>query len=268
MGAVPADRDRKPFNRVVLAFDHAERLRAKKKFKEAADFYAMVPAADPRHVAARFLQMINLTGRLDERRPDKKPLVQGNERAARHADPLARRAGEAALAAGRRQGDRPGQEAARTHPRRPCTLTAAQIAAAEQKDLSCTLTILANFERETWAPAAAQDLIPDVLQLRVGSYMQSGQYEQATQTLKLNLLNKSSGEQGQMFVLGLLQKIDEDFRKAIAGDDTERAKQLAGSRARSDVPRRLGARAPTPTSTSAPTATPSSTPSRSSWPAS
>ena len=50
----------KPYNRVGLAFDYAERLRAEKKFQEAAAYYARVPDNDPRHLSAKYLQMVSL----------------------------------------------------------------------------------------------------------------------------------------------------------------------------------------------------------------
>jgi tetratricopeptide (TPR) repeat protein len=70
-----------------------------------------------------------------------------------------------------------------------------------------------------------------VLQLRVGSYLDSGDFQKATDTLLL-LLKAQGGEKGQMFVLAVLQKLDEDFKKAGALGDKPRMTQLAGNRAK------------------------------------
>ena len=46
-----------------------------KRFKEAAEYYALVPSTDPRYVAAQYLRMVSLTSLLDQIGPDKKLVV-------------------------------------------------------------------------------------------------------------------------------------------------------------------------------------------------
>jgi hypothetical protein len=111
------------------------------------------------------------------------------------------------------------------------TLTIAELAAGEQNDPKATLAGLANFEREVEGLADAKDMLNRALFLRVKSFMGAGQYNEATNAL-VSLLDKTGGQAGQEIVLGLLQRLNEDYDKAAAADDAKGMATLAQNRAR------------------------------------
>lgn len=225
----------KPFNMTALAPEYAKRLREQKKFKQAADYYAMVPATDKGYLSAQYFRMLSLTSQLDQAGADKKPaLPPGPERKALVTEIVstAQKVRKLALDAAQSATDAKRKQILLSWAA-GCTLTGAQISASEQKDAKQTLTILANFEQETQGlpPEFVDPMTGEVLRLRVGSFLESGDFQKATDTL-LQLLNKQGGEKGQIFVLTVLQKLDEDYRKALEAGDKERTKQLATNRAK------------------------------------
>jgi hypothetical protein len=225
----------KPFGMTALAPEYAKRLYEQRRFKESADYYAMVPATDKGYLSAQYKRMLALTNVLDQTGPDKKPLVpQGAPRKALVTEIVttAQNVRKLALDAAQSATDAKRKEILLSWAA-GCTLTAAQVSASELKDAKQTLAILANFEQETQGlpPALVDPMTGEVLKYRVGSYLESGDFQKAADTL-LQLISKQGGEKGQVFVLTVLQKLDEDYKKAVAAGDKERMRQLATNRAK------------------------------------
>src|SRR5204863_9965973 len=69
------------FKHTEFAFGYANRLRAKEKFRDAIKYYGLVAKKDPNYSAAVYNRMVTLTDLLYAVGPNKKPLVQGEDRA-------------------------------------------------------------------------------------------------------------------------------------------------------------------------------------------
>ena len=240
------------FGRLGLAYDYADRLRANKKYKEAAAYYARVPQNDPRYLSAKYLQMISLTSLLDQTQgpatqpaqppaqgSDAKPapqgpqyVVQGEERQrlAGEIQKLAeqvRKMATDAMASAKDDAERARHQLKAAG----ATLTMADLAATELQDPKRTLAVLADFEKEVAGLPGAQDMLNRVLFLRVNSLMASGQLEQATKTL-VGLLEKSGGQEGQEIVFSLLSRLNDEFDKAEAAGNEQAMRTIAQNRAR------------------------------------
>lgn len=226
----------KPFNRTTLAFDLAERRRAEQKYKEAADYYGRVPQNDPRHVSAKYLQMVSLYSLLMQSAAGdggtSQWVVNGEARKALAADVLrladeAKQLAAAAMAKAADNKDRARQQLKLAG----ATLTIAEVAAGEQNDPQRTLKALEQFEDEVKGLPGSQDMLNRGLFLRVKSLMGAGRYDDATRTL-VSLLEKSGGQQGQEIVFDLLSRLNEDFGEAEAAGDAKMMATLAQNRAR------------------------------------
>ena len=219
-----------PYNRKDLAWDYAQRLREAKKYDEAVKYYAMVPPNDPKRLAADYLRMIALVGLLDQQGPDKKPVLQGPARQQTAAQVLQlsetiRKAALAKAAAAKDEKTRIFEQTRAAG----SVLTAAEIAAEEQKDPKRVLEVLATFEKDFQKVPNFKDMRKEALFRRVSAYMANGQYDQATKTL--TTLLAGGGQEGQGMVLGLLQRLEEDYKKARAGNDDAAMMQIAKNRA-------------------------------------
>lgn len=226
----------KPFNRTTLAFDLAERRRAEQKFKEAADYYGRVPQNDPRHVSAKYLQMVSLYSLLMQSAGGEGSasqwVVKGEPRKALAGEVLrlaeeAKKLAAAAMAKAADDKDRARQQLKLAG----ATLTIAEVAAGEQNDPQRTLKALEQFEEEVKGLPGSRDMLNRGLFLRVKSLMGAGRYDDATRTL-VGLLEKSGGQQGQEIVFDLLSRLNEDFGEAEAAGDAKMMATLAQNRAR------------------------------------
>jgi len=226
----------KPFGRTALAYDYAERLRAAQKYQEAADYYARVPQDDPRHVSAKYLQMVSLYSLLMQSKPGENGaahwLVEGERRRALAAEVLrladqAKKLAADAMARAKDDNDRARQQLKVAG----ATLTIAEVAAGEQNDPQRTLSALAQFEQEVSGLPGSQDMLNRALFLRVKSLMGAGRYDEATKTL-VGLLEKTGGQQGQEIVFDLLSRLNDDFNRAEDANDVKTMQALAQNRAR------------------------------------
>ena len=225
-----------PFNRAGLSFDYAERLRANRKFREAADQYGRVPENDPRHVTAKYLQMVSLYSLLQQstRTEAGAPqwVVQGDDRAKLAAEVLriadqAKKLAADALARAKDDTDRARQQLKVAG----ATLTTAEVAAGETNDPQKVLKALEQFEAEVAGMPGARDMLNRAIFLRVKSLMGAGKYDDATRAL-VGLLEKSGGQEGQEIVFDLLSRLNDDFAEAEAAGDQKAMQQLAQNRAR------------------------------------
>lgn len=227
----------KPFNRLGLAFDLAERRRAEQNYKEAAEYYARVPQDDPRHVSAKYLQMVSLYSLLMQSAPAEgggaaKWVVQGEQRKQLAAQILKLAEESKKLAADAMAKAKDAKDRARQQLKvAGATLTMAEVAAGEQNDPQRTLSALAQFEQEVKGLPGSQDMLNRALFLRVKSLMGAGRYDEATRSL-VGLLEKSGGQQGQEIVFDLLSRLNEDFAEAEAAGDEQAMRTLAQNRAR------------------------------------
>ena len=222
------------FDLKELAFDYAVRLRAKNppQYAEAVKYFRMVPPADKRLSAARFREMITLTDWIYAVGPDKKPLLNPDERAAKVQDTLkvADEVRQLATATLKTTKDKKEQVSLRSRIA-IVTLTQAELAASGEKpDWQKVLTILEGFEKQSAGVENEAALNKKVMELRVPAYMQLKQFNKAADEL-IALLKREPGGRAAGLVLGILQRLEDDYDRALAENNAAAAKQILANRA-------------------------------------
>ncbi|MGD1276723.1 MAG: hypothetical protein ABR964_05815 [Tepidisphaeraceae bacterium] len=207
-----------PFNRKQFALQYAASLLAQGKWDQAVACYRMVPDSDePAQVlAARYGEMVALKDQLDE---DSK-LTPGQrlqrvdqiEQLGQTVDRLAQQLIDSSNSP--TQKDRARSTLART------SLLAADVTRREGNDPQRVLQLLDGFEDSVRGLSDAQVLLNGALFLRVQSYMQLGQIDDATRTL-VQFLNATGGGEGAQTVHDLLAVLNKELLKAQ--DDAEAA---------------------------------------------
>jgi hypothetical protein len=222
------------FKRRDFAFDYATRLRGKSppKYADAIKYLRLVPADDRRMGYAKYLEMITLTDWLYAAGPDKKPLLKDQERAAKVqetikvADEVRKVSGDAL----KREKDAKQQQALRTRIA-VVTLTQAELAASGEKpDWAKVVAALDGFEQQAKGLPNESALMKKVMELRVAAYVQRRELVKATPILT-KLLETEPGGRASGLVLGILQRLNEDYDRAKAAGDAEAAENILKSRA-------------------------------------
>ncbi len=222
------------FGQKDFAFDYASRLRAKNppRFADAVKYFRMVPPTDKRLLRARYREMITLTDWLYAVGPDKKPLLNKQEHEAKVREALkvgeeVRKLSQEQIAATKD----PKEQASLRSQLAVVTLTQAELAASEEKpDWQNVLKIINGFEEQTANLDNADALNRKVMELRVAAQIQLGQTQQAAETLQ-TLVAREPGGRAQGLVLGILQKLNDDYDRAKAAGDDARAASIIKSRA-------------------------------------
>lgn len=220
------------FGRKDFAFDLATRLRAKQQLRDALKYFELVPKTDKRSGDAKFLKMVTLVDLIYAVGPDKKPLVKPDERPA-----LVKQTHEAGGEVRKIEQDalknaKDDKEKA-LHKSRIAvvTLTEAELAASGDKpDAALALKLLDGFEAQAAGLDNEAALNKRVMELRVSSYMQLKQFNKAAEML-LPLLEKEPGGRATGKVLGILQKLNEDYDRAKAAGNDEAARDILANRA-------------------------------------
>lgn len=222
------------FGRKELAFELANRLRVKNppQFEDAVKFFRMVPDNHPNALMARFREMVTLTDWIYAIGPDKKPLLNGEQRSqkiqeafeagekVKRLTPAAIKNAKDAIAGERARANLP-----------VVTLTQAELAASGDKpDWQRVMTVLEAFEKQSAGLPNADALNKKVMELRVAGLMQLKQFNKAADVL-IALLEKEPGGRAAGLVLGILQKLNEDFDRAIAQGNLELAREILKDRA-------------------------------------
>jgi tetratricopeptide (TPR) repeat protein len=217
-----------------FAFDYANRLRAKNppQHAEAIKFFRMVPENDKRIAAARFREMITLTDWIYAVGPDKKPLLNPQERAAKVQETLKVAEEVNTLAAAALKVSKDKAEGAMLRSRIAIvTLTQAELAASGEKpDWQRVLKTLTGFEKRSAGVDNEAALNKKVMELRVASYMQLKQFNKAADEL-IALLKREPGGRAEGMVLGILQRLEDDYDRSVAEKDAAAAKQVLSNRA-------------------------------------
>ncbi len=219
------------FGHKELALDYGNRLRKNEKFPEAIKYYRMVPKEDRTYLPARYYEMIAMTMLLDQKGPDKKPLLQGPAREALVGNVLKTSDEVRILAAAAMKSGTANEQTRQKMRLAGVMLTSAQIAATEQKDPKKVIESLADFDATAASLPNEDVLLTEALKLRVRAFMDSQQYNQASDAL-VKLIEKSGGQKGSDIVLTLLQKLNQDFDKAQAAGDQAQMKSLINDRAK------------------------------------
>ena len=220
------------FNHKELAYEYANRLRAKQQFAKALKYYGEVPKTDKRHDEAVYRKMLVLTDLLYEAGPDKKYKLAGAERAkiVKAALDTAKAVKEQSMAV--INAPTASAEDKLYHRKRVAvvSLTVAELAASGEKpDWQGVLNSLDGYEKLSAGLDNGTALNNKVMELRVAAYIQLKQFNQAATTL-IALLEKQPGERAQGMVLGVLRRLNEDYDRAIAAGDMETARELAKNR--------------------------------------
>jgi hypothetical protein len=222
------------FGHKEFAYDYANRLRDKNppKYADAIKYYRMVPATDKRVLRARYREMITLTDWIYAVGPEKKPLLNKQEHEAKVREALkaadeVRKLSQEQIAASKD----PKEQASLRSQVAVVTLTQAELAASEEKpDWQNVLKIIDGFEQQTANLDNADALNRKVMELRVAAQIQLGQTQQAAETLQA-LVAREPGGRAQGLVLGILQKLNDDYNRAKAAGDDARAADIIKSRA-------------------------------------
>jgi hypothetical protein len=220
------------YNHKELAYEYANRLRAKQQFSKALKYYGEVPKTDKRHDEAVYRKMLVLTDLLYEAGPDKKYKLAGAERAkiVKAALDTAKAVKEQSLAL---MNSAAASAEDKLHHRKRVavvSLTEAELAASGEKpDWPHVLQSLEGYEKLSGGLDNEAALNNKVMELRVAAYIQLKQFNQAATTL-IALLEKQPGERAQGMVLGVLRRLNEDYDRAIAAGDMETARELAKNR--------------------------------------
>lgn len=217
----------KPFQRYEFAFEYARRLQLNGKFKEAAEFYALVPESDKRLFTARFYNMIALKQMLDD--ANLKLDGAARTKTLSQLQNLAAQVNAAAQARLPKAATNEEKLDLRSKLSRT-TLLAADVARREQKEPKKAVELLTGFEELIQGLPNESDLIGEALFIRVNSYMSLGQTDEATRNL-VALLNAKPGNEGAGIAFTLLQKLNQDLDKARAANDVEQIRLLARNRA-------------------------------------
>jgi len=205
------------FDRREFAFEYARRLQLLNQLDEAVRYFRLVPANDSRALSATFLQMLCEKQRLDA-------LASTDGRRGVMLTEIQRLA------------DVINQTAAKSN--EPSALSilirtkllAAELARTEQKNPQRAIAMLADIEPALASLAGSDALLPEVLLVRVQSFMALGKSDEATAAL-VQLLAKRDGGQGAAIVYSLLQKLNEELESARAAGDADRVRTIARNRA-------------------------------------
>jgi hypothetical protein len=221
-----------PFNQKKFAFEYASLLQHTQRYKQAVEYFKMVDPNDKRILSARYFEMIALKQRLN----DDNDKMDSSERDQVMSDiqQLADQVNKGATAA---------QASATTNDEKKrfesmlvrTALLAADLAGHEQKQPQRALDLLDGFEGRITdqEPAVQQEMLVEVLTLRVNAYMALGKTDDATKCLvQLIALGKNGGnDAGPALVFDLLQKLNTEMDKARAANDTQQVKSIAQNRA-------------------------------------
>lgn len=214
-----------PFSRKEFAYEYARRLQANGKFKEAIEQFRAVPEDDARATTARYFEMVALQQRLDQEK------LEQAER-----DTIAIELSK--VIPGVRQQVSAAMDAA-TDPQEKLqyrsmlvrtTLLAADAARRQQDNPKRALELLENFESLAAGLPNEQELIGNVLYIRVQAFMALGDSDAATRTL-VTLLQNKPGDEGATIVYKLLEKLNTELDQARLADDRQRMQRLARNRA-------------------------------------
>ena len=209
------------FGRTEFAFEYARRLQLLNQPTEAIAYFKKVPEAGARATTARFLQMLCEKQRLDD--------LQANDpsRAGILAE-IQRLADVVSTLSSATTNALPDASAQSMLIR--TKLLAAELARAEQQNPQRAIDMLADIETSLSVVGGGDELLPEILLVRVQSYIALGRSAEATDTL-VRLLAKREGGQGAAIVYSLLQKLNEELDEARAAGDTARVATAARNRA-------------------------------------
>ena len=208
------------FDRREFAYEYARRLQLLDRPADAAKYFALVPADDHRALPARFFHMLAAKQQLDRLAPGD----PGRGALLAQIQKLADEVTTAAVAP--REQDRRNADSMLVRTK----LLAAELARTEQKNPQRAIDMLADIEVSLKRLEGGDALLPEVLLIRVQSYMALGQTQQATGAL-VQLLGQREGGQGAAIVYTLLEKLNHELDAARAAGDTARTATVAGNRA-------------------------------------
>lgn len=221
---VLADAVAKPFERKEFAYEYARRLQANNKFDDAIVMFRQVPADDRNYAESQYYLMVAVRQELDHvkdgdpKRPAMLTELNGlidtvnksmSDKLAAEADPRRKTVEQMRLAQTR--------------------LLGADVALHDQKDAERATSLLADFEQTSKGLANQNDLLGEVLLIRVQAYVQLGKVSEAIDQL-VRLAQQNPNGAGQI-VFNLLQKLDEQVTAAEAANKTETIADLERNRA-------------------------------------
>lgn len=213
-----------PFNRDDLAFLYARRLQADNKIPEAVAMFRRVPKEDKSYNEAQYYLMVATQQQLSALKPgDPKhtaalkeltgliDVVNAamNEQAKNEIDPQRKMIARLRLAQTR--------------------LLGADVALAEQKQPARAIELLDNYEEAVKGLAGEEQMLGEVLLIRVKAYVQLGKVNEAT--AQLVKLAQSKPDIAGQIVFNLLMKLDEQITQAETAGRLEEIKEGERNRA-------------------------------------
>ena len=209
-----------PFNRKQFAFQYAALLQAEHKFKEAVQYFQLVPDSDKKYQQSRYLLLLASTQELGDATlssDDRKQLVNSILTLASEIEKLPATATAPDLKKTYLEWVTNADE------------IAADLTRRELKDPAKSLAMMDGFEAKIDGAPDADKAHIQALQLRINDYMDLGRIDDATKTL-VDLLSANPAE-GQTLMFGVLKTVDHDMDLARAAGNTADLKKLAQDRA-------------------------------------
>lgn len=204
------------FDRKEFAFEQARRLQLLNKPVDAAKYYRLVPETDSRATTATFLLMLATKQQLDELPVNDTKRIALLEEVQRLADIVNKNAAKPQAA--------DASMLVRTK------LLAAELARTEQRNPQRAIDMLSDIEPSLAKLPNGDALMPEVLLVRVQSYMALGQSTAATEAL-VQLLSKREGGQGAAIVYSLLEKLNQELDSARTAGDVAKMRAISRNRA-------------------------------------
>ena len=213
-----------PFNRVDFAYEFGRRLQANGKFDAAIDAFRLVPPSDPNYAESQYYLMVAVRQQLDREKPGDAVFQSTLHELNGLIDSVNTALTKALVT------EKNPQRATVDRMRLAQTrLLGGDVALHDEKNPQRALDLLNSFESDANDLPNKDDILGEVLLIRVQAYVQLDKIDQATDQL-VKLAQQNPNGAGQI-VYDLLKKLDEQVTTAEAHDQTDQVAQLERNRA-------------------------------------
>ncbi|HEY0009386.1 MAG TPA: hypothetical protein VGB55_11725, partial [Tepidisphaeraceae bacterium] len=212
-----------PFERMAFAYEYARRLQANGKVEQAIAMYKKVPADSEVAGEAQYFTLLGVHQQLQRAKSD-------DPKRGGLLKELQTLADQVNASLQKKLTDASAQQKVVLNTRLAQTrLLAADVALRDQKQPQRAVELLNNFEAGTKGLANENDLLGQVLLIRVQSYVQLGKVSEATNEL-VKLAQQNPAATGQI-VYNLLTALEEQINTAQAANRADEVARLEGNRA-------------------------------------
>lgn len=213
----------KPFNRTQFAFERGRRQQARGNLDQAIQMYNLVQPTDRQYDEAQYFKMVAIRSKLDKLQPQDRSRPSLLAELQTLADRV-NKAFEAKLSS-------VDPETAKLIRIRlaQTRLLAADVALVDQKDPNRALQLLEGFEQTVTGLPNADNLLSQVLLIRVKSYVQTNQVEKGVQ--QIQALADQRPREAMQIIFDLMDKLNEQVVNAESAGRKEEIANLERTRA-------------------------------------